>query len=85
MTPEEKDKLERIQAQEEATVPVVGLAGVVAYFVLTNRAHPMAPFIGAVAAVWGLYLLLQYRYSWPLLISSLVMILGGGSLFLGGQ
>lgn len=85
MTPEEREKIEAIQAREQATIPVVILAGLVAYFAVANRADPMAPLLGGVAALWGLYLLLQFRYSWTLLISSLVMIVGGGSLFLGGQ
>lgn len=85
MTPEEKEKAEAIQAREQATIPVVILAGLVAYFAVANRADPMAPLLGGLAALWGLYLLLQFRYSWTLLISALIMILGGGSLFLGGQ
>ena len=80
MTDEERQ--ERIQARESATIPVVGLAVIVAYFAITQRADPMAPLLGGVAAVWGLYLLFQFRYSWTLLISSIVMILGGASLFI---
>lgn len=81
----EQEKLEARQAREQATIPVVIMAVLVAYFAIANNADPLAPLIGAVAAIWGLYLLLQFRYSWTLLISSLVMILCGGSLFLGGQ
>ena len=80
MTDEERQ--ERIQARESATIPVVGLAVIVAYFAITQRAHPIAPLLGGVATVWGLYLLFQFRYSWTLLISSIVMILGGASLFI---
>lgn len=81
----EQEKAEAIQARDEATIPVVMLAGLVAYFAFFNNTDPMAPLIGAVAALWGLYLLLQYRYSWALLISSLIMILGGASLWMGGR
>jgi hypothetical protein len=79
----DQERQERIQARDSATIPVVGLAVIVAYFALTQRAHPIAPLLGGVAAVWGLFLLLQYRYSWSLLISALVMVLGGASLWLG--
>lgn len=81
----EQEKLEAREARERATIPVVALAGLVAYFALFNASDPIAPLLGGICAIWGLYLLLQFRYSWTLLISSLVMILCGGSLFLGGQ
>lgn len=81
----EQEKAEAIQARDEATIPVVILAGLVAYFALFNNTDPMSPLIGAVAALWGFYLLVQYRYSWALLISSLIMIVGGASLWMGGQ
>lgn len=80
MTPEEKQ--EARAARERATIPVVIMAALVAYFAVANRADPMAPLLGGICAVWGLYLLLQFRYSWSLLISSLIMILGGASLFI---
>lgn len=78
----EQEELERAQERNSATIPVVLLAVVVAYFATFNRTHPMAPLLGGIAAVWGLFLLLQYRYSWQLLIAGLVMMLGGASLCL---
>lgn len=81
----EQEKLEARQAREEATIPVVIMAILIAYFSFFNASDPLAPLLGGISAIWGLYLLLQFRYSWTLLISSLVMILCGGSLFLGGQ
>ena len=78
----EQEKQEARAARERATIPVVIMAGLVAYFAVANRADPVAPLLGGIAAIWGLYLLFQFRYSWTLLISSIVMILGGASLFI---
>jgi hypothetical protein len=75
----EQDR-ELIEERDKASVPVILIALFVAFVALTQRAHPIAPLLGGVAAIWGLYLLLQYRYSWSLLISALVMVLGGVSL-----
>lgn len=78
----EQEELERAQERNSATIPVIFLAIIVACFAIFNRTHPMAPLLGGIAAVWGLFLLLQYRYSWQLLIAGLVMMLGGASLCL---
>jgi hypothetical protein len=75
----EQDR-ELIEERDKASVPVILIAMFVTFVALTQRAHPIAPLLGGVAAIWGLYLLLQYRYSWSLLISALVMVLGGVSL-----
>lgn len=80
----EQERAEATAARERATIPVIIMACLVAYFAVANRADPLAPLLGIICAVWGGYLLLQFRYSWSLLISAVVMILGGLSL-LGGQ
>lgn len=78
----EQEIQEARHACDQATIPVVGLAMLVGYYVLFNSSDPLAPLIGLVGGIWGLYLLLQFRYSWTLLISALVMIFGGASLIL---
>lgn len=80
MTDEELAELR--YERERATVPVVCMAGLVACYALFRASDPLV--IGEVAVIWGLYLLLQFRYSWTLLISALVMILGGWVLLTGG-
>jgi len=76
----EQKILEARSARKQATIPVVVLAIVVAYYALFNSSDPFAPLIGSMCAIWGLYILLQFRYSWTLLISALVLIFGGVSL-----
>lgn len=84
MTEEER---ELVDERNKATVPVILIAILVGFLALFKRTDPMAPFIGFIAALWGGFLLLLYRYTWPLLISALVMVLGGISLLYkgGGQ
>ena len=76
----EQEILEARSARKQATFPVVGLAIVVSYYALFNSSDPLAPLIGLVCGLWGLYLLFQFRYSWTLLISELVLILSSASL-----
>ena len=76
----EQEILEARSARKIATFPVVGNAILMVYYALFNSSDPLAPLIGLVCGFWGLYLLFQFRYSWTLLISELVLIVGSASL-----
>jgi len=75
MTDQEQAELRA--AREEATLPVVIMAVVVALFAVFKLDDSMSPMIGGISILWGFFLLLQFRSSWSLLVSALVLIFAG--------
>lgn len=84
MTPEEREKAEARQAQGEATNMLMLVAGVLGLYAGSlyvqggyDAENSLMRLVGVAAALFGVVLLVTYRYSYSALGASIVLIIAG--------
>lgn len=80
----EQEKVEARQAQGEATNMLVIVAGVIGLYAGSlyvqggyDAENSLMRLVGVAAALFGVVLLVTYRYSYSALLASIVLIIGG--------
>lgn len=80
----EQEKAEAIKAQGEATNMLVIVAGVIGLYAGSlyvqggyDAENSLMRLVGVAAALFGVVLLVTYRYSYSALLASIVLIIGG--------